>query len=238
MSSGIQLFNDNSSIVLATDTMPLCFHNKITHRLTKNNASIISLHKDDGYLSAYHIVNDDGSRFMDYGLFSPFGADGSYYFIADRMAANAHVMIEEYRFKLGLKHQARMGLQLFDVNGNETYNSNNKPINILAKHSIDVSDCWLKNDNGQFTGMYRGSFATHNEISKKTAVLFTNIPTGLIKFSHHRAIYMYDIRLLTTEGTFMLYVRPEWWIANFTNAHFPVDINARLEYFVVDITNL
>lgn len=238
MPSGLEFFNDNNSVILSTDVTPLCFHSKTTHTLTPNIQSSIQLHKDDGYLSAFKVHLADGARILDYGIFSPMGADGHYYFLADRLQSGQSIAIDEYKFKLGLSQTANLGLQLFDAQGNEVYNSNNKPINILGYGSVNVSDCWLKNDQGQFTGQYTYRALYGSYPGKKVGILFTNIPTGIIKFSHQSAVYAYDFRMVMDDESIMLMYWVQQWTVSFSNVHIPIDESVRLEYFILDLTDL
>ena len=237
MPSGLEFFNDNNSVILSTDTTPLCFHSKTTHKLTTNAASAIPLNKEDGYLSAFKVHLADGGRIMDYGFFSPMGTNG-YHFLPDRLQSGQSILIDEYKFKLGLSQTTNKGLQLFDAQGNEVYNSSNKPINILGHNSINVSDCWLKNNQGQFTGQYTNKFLYGDYPGKKVGILFTNIPTGIIKFSHQAAVYAYDFRMVMGDDFIILMYWVQQWTISFSNVHIPVDESVRLEYFIVDLTGL
>lgn len=235
MPSGLEFFNNNNSVILSTDVTPLCFHSKTSHTLTKDIKSSIPLHKDDGYLSVFKTHLD--ALIMDYGVFSPMGTTG-YYFLADRLQNGKSIIIDEYKFKLGLNQTTNTGLQLFDAHGNEVYNSSNKPINILERNSVNISDCWLKNANGQFTGQYTNKFLYGHYPGKKVGILFTNIPTGLIKFPHQPGVYAYDVRMIMGDEFITLMYWVQQWTVSFSNVHIPVDESVRLEYFIVDLTGL
>lgn len=237
MPSGLEFFNDNNSVILSADVTPLCFHSKTSHSLTKDVKSSIPLHVEDGYLSVFKVHLADGSRIMDYGIFSPMGTSG-YYFLADRLQNGQSIVIDEYKFKLGLSQTTNKGLQLFDAQGNEVYNSSNKPINILGHNSINVSDCWLKNNQGQYTGQYTNKILYGTFSGKKVGILFTNIPTGIIKFSHQSAVYNYDFRMVMEDDWITLMYWVQQWTVSFSNVHIPIDESVRLEYFIVDLTGL
>lgn len=237
MAVGLEIFNDANSVLLSTDVTPLCFHSKKSHTLTRDIKSIIPLHAEDSYLSVFRVNLSDGGRILDYGIFSPMGKDG-YYFLPDRLKNNQSIIIDEYKFKLGLNQTANNGLQLFDANGKEVYNSNNKPINILGHNSVNISDCWLKNERGQFTGQYTNKTLFGSYPGKKVGILFTNIPTGIIKFSHQSSVYAYDIRMVMGDDFIILMYLVQQWTASFSSVHIPIDESVRLEYFIVDLTGL
>ena len=237
MPSGIEFFNDNNSVILSTDVTPLCFHSKTSHTLTKDIKSSIPLHVEDGYLSAFKVHLADSSRILDYGMFSPMGTNG-YYFLADKLQNGQSIIIDEYKFKLGLSKTTNKGLQLFDAHGNEVYNSSNKPINILGRNSVNISDCWLKDANGQFTGQYTNKFLLESYPDRKIGILFTNIPTGLIKFSHQAGVHAYDVRMVMDNDFMILMYWVQQWTVSFSSVHIPVDESLRLEYFIVDLTGL
>ena len=237
MSNGFEFFNDDNSVILSTDVTPVCLHQKINHTLTPSLSSAIPLHVDDGFLSVFYVDNQP-SNFYDYGIFSPAGTDGRYYILPDRLGAGQTIAVEEYKFKLGLSKPATTGLQLFDSNGNETYNINNQLINILGRYSIKISDCWLKNSNGQFTGQYTNKFVSDSWSGKKIGILFTNMPTGIIKFSHQVGVYAYDVRVSMQNGILTLMYWVGVWLQSFSSAHIPVDESVRLEFFIVDLTGL
>jgi len=234
MPSGLEFFNDTQSVILSTEVKPVCLHEKINHTLTRNNA--IPLHVDDGFLSVFYVANPP-ENFYDYGYFSPAGSDGQYYILPDQLGSGETIPVEEYKFKLGISNAASTGLQLFDSQGIETYNSNNKPINILAKYSINVSDCWLKDSNGEFTGQYTNKFVNASWPNKKIGILFTNMPTGIIKFSYQRGVYAYDIRISMTDGYLTIMYWVQEFLTSFSSASFPVDESIKLELFVIDITD-
>lgn len=236
MASGMEFFNDGNSVILSTEVTPVCLHQKINHILTPSVSSAIPLHTDDGYLSVFYVDNP-ASTFMDYGFFSPAGADGRYYILPDRLPTGQTIAVEEYKFKLGLSNPANQGLQLFDSNGGETYNSNNLPLNILGHYSINITDCWLKNSNGQFTGQYTNKFVSDVWLGKKIGILFTNMPTGIIKFSHQAGVYAYDIRVSMVDGVLTLMYWVIQWLVSFSSQSIPVDESVKLEFFIVDITN-
>jgi len=234
MPSGLEFFNDTHSVILSTEVEPLCLHEKINHSLTRDNA--IPLHVDDGFLSVFHVANPP-ENFYDYGYWSPAGSDGKYYILPDELGSGETIPIEEYKFKLGISNTANSGLQLFNSQGVETYNSNNRPINILARYSINVSDCWLKNSSGQFTGQYTKKFVNGSWSGKKIGILFTNMPSGIIKFSNSRTVYAYDTRISMTDGSLTLMYWVDQWLVSFSSAYLPVDESVRLEFFVIDITD-
>lgn len=236
MASGMEFFNDGNSVILSTEVTPVCLHQKINHTLTPSLSSAIPLHTEDGYLSVFYVDNP-ASSFMDYGFFSPAGVDGRYYILPDRLPSGQTIAVEEYKFKLGLSNSANQGLQLFDSNGVETYNSNNLPLNILGHYSINVSDCWLKNSNGQFTGQYTNEFVQGYWAGKKIGILFTNMPTGIIKFSHQNGVYAYDIRVAMNDGVLTLMYWVTQWLVSFSSQSIPIDESVKLEFFIVDITN-
>lgn len=236
MSSGMEFFNNGNSVILSTEVTPVCLHQKINHTLTPNLSTAIPLHTEDGYLSVFYVDNP-ASSFMDYGFFSPAVSDGRYYILPDRLPSGQSIAIEEYKFKLGISEPATQGLQLFDSNGVETYNSNNKLLNILGHYSANVSDCWLKNSNGQFTGQYTNKFISDYWAGKKIGILFTNMPTGIIKFSHQSGIYAYDIRVAMQDGVLTLMYWVTQWLVSFSNKSIPVDESVKLEFFIVDLTN-
>lgn len=235
MPSGLEFFNDGNSVILSTDVTPVCLHQKINHTLTSNLSSAIPLHVEDGYLSVFYIDNAP-SNFYDYGFFAPAGTDGRYYILPDRTLGTKTIAVEEYKFKLGLSKQAEAGLQLFDTNGNETYNSNNLPISILGHYSINVSDCWIKDNNGQFTGQYTNKFMSNSWMGKKIGILFTNMPTGIIKFSTQRGVYAYDIRVSMQNGYLVVMYWVGLWLQSFSSASIPIDESVKLEFFIVDVT--
>ncbi|WP_372810046.1 hypothetical protein [Pseudoalteromonas nigrifaciens] len=236
MPSGLEFFNDDNSVILSTEVTPVCLHEQIDHTLTTSLSSSIPLHEDDGYLSVFYIDNPP-ENFYDYGFFSPAGTDGRYYILPDNLSSGETIAIKEYKFKLGLSKSANQGLQLFNANGDETYNSNNLPINILERYSIKVSDCWLKNSSGQFTGQYTNKFVSGAWSGKKIGILFTNMPTGIIKFSNSANVYAYDIRASMKDGTLVLMYWVDVWLQSFSSVSIPIDESVRLDFFIVDLTN-
>lgn len=233
MPSGIEFINDNGGLILSTEVTPVCLHNKTIHTLTRSGA--VPLLAEDGYISAYHIKNPP-DRIMDLGIIAPISAFGIF---PDRLPSGSSVEIEQFDFKLGIANQLNKGdagLQLFDASGAEIYNSNNRPINILKHFSIDVSNVWIKNDKGNYTGQWTNHIVTDYWPNRKIALLFTNIPSGAVKFSHSSNIYIYDTRLDMSNGSLFVACRVVTWLQSFSNASIPVDESLRLEFFVVDVT--
>lgn len=229
MAAGLQIFNDNKSLLLSSDAVPIVYQQKIISKLTTNVASSIPLSKN-GMLSAYYFNSGgDSGRIKEYGVFAPFGASNNFFILPDKMTATG-IMVEEYQFKASLKNTANHGLQLFDATGKEIYNSNNIPISILDKVSINVADSWNPLSVKSWSAYYTG---------KKVGFLFTNIPMGITKSNSMPQIWAYDYRPYTDDtGMAMLLYTPTVWSYSYSSASIPIDYSLRLEFFIVDVSML
>lgn len=238
MAYGLQSVNDSDNVLLSSEVTPVCLHSKTSKSLTTNFNTAIPVHPGDGYLTAFHVVNDS-AQFYDFGVFSPFGTMGKYYILGDgnRMAASKTINVDIYKYKLGIVNNATTGMRLFNASGVETYNTNNKPINILSQVSIDISDCWIKDASGNYTGQYTNKIIQGNWYGKKIAILFTTMPSGFIKFSNSRSVYTYDIRFNMTDGILTMVYWVGNWTTSFSSAHHPPDPSVKLKFFIIDVTD-
>lgn len=230
MTAGLQIFNDNKSLLLSSDTVPIVFQQKVVNKLTTNTSSKIPLSKNNDILSVYYFDSGgDNSRMKEYGIFAPFGAGNNFFILPDKMTA-AGITVEEYQFKASLKNTANHGLQLFDGAGREIYNSNNIPISIIDKVSINVSNSWTPKTVKTWSGFYP---------NKKVGFLFTNVPMGITKSSSMAEIWAYDYRPYTDNtGMAILTYTPTVWSYSYSSASIPIDYSLRLEFFIIDVSML
>lgn len=232
MAQGLEIYNDTNSLLLSSDTVPILYQQKVVSRVTSNVNSKVLLSKKDGILSAYYFdCGNDVNRISDYGVFSPFGAGDNYFILPDKMGASEYVDVEEYQFKAQIKYPCNAGLQLFDANGTEVYNSNHVPLTIVDKVSIDVSNSWYPKSVQFWSNIYTGR--------TKLGFLFTNIPAGITKSSTYSGVYAYDYRPYSdNEGYISITYTPTIWTYSYSNANIPIDRSLRLEFFVVDLSDL
>lgn len=232
MAQGLEIYNDTNSLLLSSDTVPILYQQKVVSRVTSNVNSKVLLSKKDGILSAYYFdCGNDVNRISDYGVFSPFGAGDNYFILPDKMGASEYVDVEEYQFKAQIKYPCNAGLQLFDANGTEVYNSNHVPLTIVDKVSIDVSNSWYPKSVQFWSNIYTGR--------TKLGFLFTNIPAGITKSSTYSGVYAYDYRPYSdNEGYISITYTPTIWTYSYSKAEIPIDRSLRLEFFVVDLSDL
>ena len=232
MVQGLEIYNDTNSLLLSSDTVPILFQQKIVSKLTNNINSKIMLSKKDGILSVYYFnCNNDVSRISDYGVFSPLGAGDNYYILPDKMGASEYIDVEEYQFKAQIKHPCNAGLQIFNASGLEVYNSNHVPLTIVDKVSIDVSKSWYP----MSTKIWSNSYPNRT----KLGFLFTNIPAGITKSKTYSGVYAYDYRpYCDNKGYISLAYSPTIWTYSYSSAEIPIDTSLRLEFFVIDLSNI
>ena len=232
MAQGLEIYNDNNSLLLSSDTIPILYQQKVVSRVTSNVNSKVLLSKKDGVLSVYYFdCKNDVNRISDYGVFSPFGAGDNYYILPDKMGASEHIDVEEYQFKAQIKYSCNAGLQLFNASGVEVYNSNHVPLTIVDKVSIDVSNSWYPMSTKSWGKIYTGR--------TKLGFLFTNIPAGITKSKTYSGVYAYDYRpYCDNEGFISISYTPTIWTYSYSSAEIPIDRSLRLEFFVVDLSGL
>lgn len=243
MTSGLHINNDDDVVQLSNDTYYLTYQHKNTYHLTKKNTegSLIGLTTNNGEIYAYRSNAND--------LFKYFGVVNHYIpkNTTDRFAVTVidvtneyrpdifQVIVEQYAFKANLLHQTNVGLQLFDENGVELYNSQNKLLNILEEGKINLNDIWdMRSKDGKDNIKY---WKSKTYTDKKLGIMFKNVPFKFLKFSNLRTIEAPSFRFLTLDDHVQVAVRFESFLPYFSVDWFaPGDYY--FEFFIVDLTGL
>ena len=224
MTAGIHIINDHQSVQISSGTIPMVYQRKIRHNLRVEN--MLSLRRDHGGVSVY-VPPSDTSRIMEYGIFQPFGTDHAH-ILKDRIAGD--LFIDEYIFEPKIQKSTNIGMQLFDENGTEIFNSDSLPLVILGRASINLADTWNN---------YK-SYSFFSDVYQKTKLgfLFTNLPSGITKSPSMAEIWAYDYRFFSGAGSIGLAIKPNVWSYSWSNANIPINYDLKAELFVIDLSHI
>ncbi|OPH36516.1 hypothetical protein [Moraxella lacunata] len=227
---GIHIINDAQSVQISTETIPMVYQYKTVHNL--KNTQLVNLQKNDGSISVFlPKVSGDGSLWR-HGIFPPFGGV-TCILRDDNRVQNGDLIIEEYIFKPQVVASTNVGLQIFDHNGTELFNSDSRLLSLIKKYEIDPSTSWYTE-----SGRPEYQYTIDTASAHKIGFLFTNLPAGITKSPSMSQIYAYDYRFWSDDGIMMFAVGPQVWSWSFSNAHIPIDRSLRTEFFTVNLDNI
>lgn len=222
MTAGIHILNDKQSVQISHETIPMVYHEKISHNL--KNISGIPLKSDNGTISVFRpLATFD--RVAEYGIYHPFGITA---ILPDRIKSD--LWIEQYIFKPQIKQSSRVGMQIFDENGGEIFNSDSLLLSIIDKVTLDPSQSWADLNFHFWTNYYANT--------TKFGFLFTNLPSGLSKSNSMPNIWAYDYRFVADNHLATFAFKPSTMTYSFSSAEIPLDYSLRTEFFIVDLSNL
>ena len=237
--SGLLVENIKRNVQISSDVTPLTYSHKIEHDFKVNNA-LVPMGNENESFSVWH-RGDSVSRIQDIGLFQAFyNAPIS---MGKRLYDQSAVLqVSEYVFDTRPAVSSGLGLQLFNAAGVETYNSEKPLLSIIDSVSINVADGYnkeVKKDSIDSTLFVdRTRWAKTYAGYSKLGILFKNVPGGISKTSSIYQIWAYFYNFRTAGNLVELEYRPEYWSYSQTSSVIDLDLNLKLEFFVIDLSNV
>lgn len=237
--SGLLVENSNRNVQISSDVTPLTYSHKIEHDFKVNNV-LVPMGNENESFSVWH-RGDSVSRIHDIGLFQAF-YNSPISIGKRRYDQSAILQVSEYVFDTRPAVSSRLGLQLFNASGVETYNSEKPLLSIIDSVSIHVADGYNKEvKRDSTTGeLYvdRTRWAKTYAGYTKLGILFKNVPGGISKTSNIYQIWAYFYNFRTAGNVVELEYRPEYWSSSQTSQVIELDQNLKLEFFVIDLSNV
>lgn len=237
--NGLLVKNDKGNVQISSDVTPLSSSHMIS-RDFKVDDSLLPLANEDGTFSVWHRP-DATSRLEDIGIFQAF-YDSPIYMAKRRSDQSDILQVEKYVFTPKPAASSRAGLQMFNASGIETFNSDQPLLSIIDKVSINVVDAYDKDiKRDSYTGnlwMDRTFWLKDYPGYSKLGLLFTNVPGGIAKTKDFYQIWAYFYNFRTAGSLVEFAYRAEYWSWSGSSAVIELDLDLKLEFFVVDLSNV
>lgn len=236
--NGLLVNNDKNNLLISSDVTPLTYSHKLS-RDFKVNKEEIPISSEDGSFVVWH-RGDTASRIQDIGIYQAFFSSPTY--VGKRVYdQSAALPIEQYIFKAKPTQSSGSGLQMFNAQGVETFNSEKPLLSIIDRVSINVADAYEKPIKQDFDGtlfMDRTLWSKNYPNYSKLGILFTNAPAGVAKTNSIYQIWAYFYNFRTAGSLIELAYRAEYWSYSQSSAVIELDLNLKLEFFVIDLSNV
>lgn len=238
--NGLLINNDANNVLISSDVTPLTYDKKILHDFTANGNLKVPVSNTDGSISVWNRAGTDSSIIY-IGMYHDFYGSPTY--MGKRRFSNgSDLQVTEYKFRPSPPASSGYGLQLFDADGNETYNSEKPLLNIIDKVNIRVADGYNKEIKyDQYEGYYwvdRSTWSKNYPGVTKLGIMFNNVPAGISKTSSLYQIWAYFYFFRTVGSRVELEYRPEYWSSSQSSAVIELDLELELEFFVIDLSNI
>lgn len=237
--SGLFAANDKGNVLISSDTESLTFSHIIHHDFYQNNVSV-PLGNEDGTFSVWY-RGDTTSLLYRIGIFQAMYSSPMYVGRYQGNVQPQNTEVDQYIFTSNPTPSSGLGLQLFNANGVETYNSEKALLSIIDKVSIRVADSYDKpvkrNSDGSLyidATYWSKSYTGYT----KLGLLFTNAPGGVAKTSSIYQVWAYEYNFRTAGNKIELEYRPAYFSYSQSSAVIDLDTELRLEFFVIDLSNV
>lgn len=241
--SGLMVENDKGNLLISSDTIPLTYSNTIVYDfgyLSEYFKGEIPIGSEDGNFSVWHRSHPVGDELHRIGIYPP-DFSGSMYL--GRLWDNNRLYhrVEQHIFKAQPPPSSGVGLQLFDADGVEVYNSEKPILSVIDKVSLRVADSYNAELKRNFDGdlyfeptLWSKKYAGYS----KLGLLFTSVPAGISKTSSIYQVWAYNYNFMTIGDTVSLRYRPAYFFWSGSSAVIELDLELRLEFLVIDLSNV
>jgi len=234
--TGLLVENDKRNVQISSDVKQLMRSRLVHHDFNENNVSV-PIGNEDGTFSVWH-RSDTTNKYSDIGVFSrTTGAT----FLGKRKYVNGDgLKVDQHIFSSIPPPSSGVGLQMFDENGVETFNSDNPLLSIIDKVSIHVEDAYEKEwREGSDGTLYqdRTKWSKTYPGYSKLGILFANVPAGIYKSPNYYQIDAYAYNFMTVGNVVELWYRAEYFFWSGSSATITPNWDSELEFFVIDLSN-
>ena len=236
--SGLFVANDKRNVQISSDVTPLSYKQTIIHDYTTARL-VLPVGNEDGTFNVWH-RGEATNPIHHIGLFQA-GYSAPIFMGKHVGTTSSTLLVEQHIFSSKPVISSGVGLQMFNANGIETYNSEKPLLSIIDKISLRPEDAYRKTVRKDFDGtliMDRTLWEKTYPGYTKLGLLFTNVPGGIFKEPAYYQIWSYAYNFRTAGNTINIAFRAEYFSWSGTSASIPMDDELKFEFFVVDLSNI
>lgn len=237
--NGLLVENNKRNVQISSDVTPLTYSHKIDHDFKVNN-TLLPMGNENGTFTVWH-RGDAASRIQDIGIFQ--ATYSSPIYVGRRLYEFSDILqVTKYVFTTTPSASSGLGLQMFNELGVETYNSEKPLLSIIDSISINVADGYDKpvtqNQADGTLQIERTRWAKTYTGYSKLGILFKNVPAGVSKTKSIYQVWAYFYNFRTSGSVVELEYHPAFWSYMQNSQVIALDLNLKLEFFVVDLSNV